>query len=73
MSFNFKIADILKQFELNERDLNNLTRLFDFTNFLYDDEKNLTKTFNLVKNAREKLAERIQEMFESELIEGESE
>ncbi len=69
MSFKFNISEILSKFELTEREKNNLFRLFDFTNYLYDDEDNLTKTFNLVKNAREKLNERIQEMFESDLSE----
>ena len=62
MSVKFNISDILTRFELTERERGNLARLFDFTNFLYDDEVNLTKTFNLVKEAREKLVERIQEM-----------
>ena len=73
MSFKYNISEILSRFELNDRERNNLTRLFDFTTFLYDDEANLTKTFNLVKKAREKLEERIQEMFESELQEEEIE
>ena len=69
MSFKFNISEILTRFELSERERSNLARLFDYTNFLYDDETNLTKTFNLVKDAREKLMERIREMFESDLIE----
>ena len=69
MSLKFNISEILTRFELSERERSNLARLFDYTNFLYDDETNLTKTFNLVKDAREKLMERIKEMFESDLIE----
>lgn len=69
MSFKFNISNILSQFELSEREKTNLVRLFDFTNYLYDDENNLTKTFNLVKSAREKLIERIQELFESDFFE----
>ena len=69
MSLKFNISEILTRFELSERERSNLARLFDYTNFLYDDETNLTKTFNLVKDAREKLMERIREMFESDLIE----
>jgi hypothetical protein len=72
MSFKFNISEILTGFELSERERSNLARLFDYTNFLYDDETNLTKTFNLVKGAREKLMERISEMFESDLFEDES-
>jgi hypothetical protein len=73
MSFKFNISEILTRFELTERERNNLARLFDYTNFLYDDETNLTKTFNLIKGAREKLMERISEMFESDLFEDASE
>ena len=73
MSFKFNISEILTRFELSERERSNLARLFDYTNFLYDDETNLTKTFNLVKDAREKLIERIREMFESDLFEDASE
>jgi hypothetical protein len=73
MSFKFNISEILTGFELTDRECNNLARLFDYTNFLYDDETNLTKTFNLVKGAREKLMERISEMFESDLFEDASE
>ena len=68
MSLKFNISEILSKFELDERDKRNLIRIFDFANFLYDDEQNLTKTFNLIKKAREKLRERIQEMFESDLL-----
>ena len=68
MSVQFNIAEILSRFELTEREKNNLIRLFDFTNYLYDDEDNLTKTFNLTKKAKEALNERIQEMFEAEFL-----
>ncbi len=68
MSLKFNISEILDKFDLDEREKKNLIHLFDLTNFFYDDEQNLTKTFNLVKKAREKLRERIQEMFEFELI-----
>lgn len=71
MSFKFNISDILDDFELKEREKANLVRLFEFTNYLYDDEDNLTKTFNLVKKARVKLQERIEEMFEADLLEEE--
>ena len=68
MSLKFNISEILSQFELSEREKSNLKRLFDYTNYLYDDEENLTKIFNLVKVAKDKLNERIKEMFESDLI-----
>ncbi len=68
---NFEITEILSKFELNDREKNNLARLFEFTNYLYDDEKNLTKTLNLLKKAKDELIERIQEMFEARLFENE--
>jgi len=68
---NLEISEILNKFELNEREKGNLARLFDFTNYLLDDESNLTKTLNLVKKAREQLIERIQELFEGSLMEQE--
>ena len=76
MSFKFNISEILNQLgekkgeiQLSEWEIKNLVRLFEYTNYLYDDEENLTKTFNLVKKAREKLYERIEEMFEADLFE----
>ena len=69
MSFKFNISEILNKFELTDREKSNLVRLFEFTNYLYDNEENLTKTFNLVKDAKSKLIERLQEMFESEFKE----
>ena len=71
MGIKFEISEILKDFELSERDKKNLSQLFEFTNYLYDSEENLTKTMNLVKTARDQIIERIQEMFEAELLEGE--
>jgi len=71
MGINLEISEILNRFELNEREKSNLARLFDFTNYLLDDESNLTKTLNLVKKAREQLIERIQELFEGNLMEQE--
>ncbi|TFG00008.1 MAG: hypothetical protein EU540_05860 [Promethearchaeota archaeon] len=68
---NFEITQILSKFELNDRERNNLARLFEFTNYLYDEEKNLTKTLNLLKKAKDELIERIQEMFEARLFENE--
>ncbi|MHA1724574.1 MAG: hypothetical protein ACTSXH_07000 [Promethearchaeota archaeon] len=68
MSFEIKISELLEKFNLEESEKGNLIRLFEYTNFLYDEEYNLTKTFNLVKKARENLRERIKELFESNLI-----
>jgi hypothetical protein len=69
MEFKFSISDILENFELEENEKENLVSLFEFTNYLFDDEENLTKTFKLAKKAREKLGSRIEEMFESEIKE----
>ena len=69
MGINFEIAEILSKFDLNDRDKSNLTQLFEFTKYLYENEENLTKTMNLVKKAKDQVIERIQEMFEEELIE----
>jgi hypothetical protein len=69
MEFKFSISDILEKFELEENEKENLVSLFEFTNYLFDDEENLTKTFKLAKKAREKLASRIEEMFESDIKE----
>jgi len=66
MAIRFEISEILNQFDLTERDKKNLSQLFEFTKYLYDNEENLTKTMNLVKKARDQITERIQEMFESE-------
>jgi len=71
MGINLEISEILNKFNLNEREKSNLARLFDFTNYLLDDESNLTKTLNLVKKARDQLIERIQELFEGNLMEQE--
>jgi len=67
MKFTSNISDILDDFDLSEREKENLVSLFEFTNYLYDDEDNLTKLFNLRKPAREQLMTRISEMFESEI------
>ncbi|MHA2182294.1 MAG: hypothetical protein ACXAAH_12825 [Promethearchaeota archaeon] len=68
---NFEIADILSKFKLSDRDKKNLSQLFEFTKYLYDNEENLTKTMNLVKKAKDQIIERIQEMFEESLLTGE--
>jgi len=71
MGIKFEITEILSKFDLNDRDKKNLSQLFEFTKYLYDNEENLTKTMNLVKKARDQIIERIQEMFEGDLLEGE--
>jgi hypothetical protein len=69
MGVNFEITEILSKFNLKDRDKKNLVNLFEFTNYLFDDEKNLTKTMNLLKKANDQILERIQEMFEGSLSE----
>ena len=69
MGINFEITEILSKFDLNDRDKKNLSQLFEFTKYLYDNEENLTKTMNLVKKAKDQIIERIQEMFEEDLLE----
>ena len=71
MGINFEITEILSKFDLNDRDKKNLSQLFEFTKYLYDNEENLTKTMNLVKKAKDQIIERIQEMFEEDLLENE--
>ncbi|MHA1239549.1 MAG: hypothetical protein ACTSQU_02035 [Promethearchaeota archaeon] len=71
MGINFEITEILSKFDLNDRDKKSLSQLFEFTKYLYDNEENLTKTMNLVKKARDQIIERIQEMFEAEILEDE--
>ena len=68
MGIKFEITEILSKFDLNDRDKKNLSQLFEFTKYLYDNEENLTKTMNLVKKARDQIIERIQEMFEGDLL-----
>lgn len=69
MSFKFDLLEILAQFILSENEKNDLVRLFEFANYLYDDENNLTKTFKLVKDARIQLHQRIKEIFELDILE----
>ena len=73
MSINFEISEILKDFDITERDKKNLSQLFEFAKYLYDNEENLTKTMNLVKKAKDQIIERIEEMFETDLHENEGE
>ena len=43
------------------------TSIFDFTQFLLDDDENLTKTGNLNAKAKTKLHERINELFSTKV------
>lgn len=58
------VAVLLKDSGLDEDTVNDLSRLFKYTQYLFDDDANLTKTFNLTKEARDALTRRMQELFE---------
>ncbi len=64
MSLNFDIAELLKDADLKRRERDQLVRLFEFTQYLYDNDENLTKTLNLTKTAKDQLLSRIDEFFE---------
>ena len=63
MTFKFEIADLLSKHTLSEGDQKNLIRLFEFTQYLFDNDENLTKNLNLNKNAKDQLKQRMEEMF----------
>lgn len=63
MSLNFDIAELLKDADLKRREKDQLVRLFEFTQYLYDNDENLTKTLNLTKTAKDQLLGRIDEFF----------
>ena len=65
MSVNFDIAENLKKKEIPKREKRKLIRLYEFTQYLFDNDENLTKTMNLKKGAREELLQRIDELFDS--------
>ncbi len=66
------IVNVLSEYdELNEGDIKNASQVLDFVQYLLDDDNNLTKTFNLSKEAKDKLTDRIIEVFESSELEEE--
>ena len=67
MSSKFNISEIFDNFQINMNEKAELIRLFEFTQYLYGDDSNLTKTSNLTKKAKDQLIERIQETFEINL------
>jgi hypothetical protein len=69
MSGKFEIGELLNKYPLDELVKDNLARLFEFTQYLFDNDENLTKTLNLTKSAKDVLIERIQEMFEGSISE----
>jgi hypothetical protein len=66
MSLNFDIAELLKDVDLKRREKDQLVRLFEYTQYLYDNDENLTKTLNLTKTAKDQLISRIDEVFEKD-------
>ena len=67
VEFSLEILGLLDKKDLSEREKKNLLKLFEFTQYLLDDDNNLTKSLNLAKKAREQLEEQIQELFEGSL------
>ena len=66
------IVNVLsKHNDLTEGDIKNASQVLDFVQYLLDDDDNLTKTFNLSKEAKDKLTDRIIEVFESSELEEE--
>ena len=63
MAFKFEIAELLSKHSITEGDQKNLIRLFEFTQYLYDIDENLTKNLNLNKKAKDQLKQRMEEMF----------
>ena len=64
------IVNVLSKFnDLTEGDIQNASQVLDFVQYLLDDDNNLTKTFNLSKEAKDKLTDRIIEVFESAELE----
>lgn len=67
MEFNLEIAGLLEKKDLSDREKGNLLRLFKFTQYLLDDDNNLTKSLNLAKKARDQLEAQMVELFEGGL------
>lgn len=63
----FDISVIIEEFDLDPAEKQNLVRLFEFCQYLFDNDENLTKTMNLVKQGREQLVARMKELFEYQL------
>jgi hypothetical protein len=62
----FSISNILKEDERiqdNPDLLEKILAVFDFTQYILDDDENLTKSANLNGNARTLLDKRIEELF----------
>ncbi|WP_371803179.1 hypothetical protein [Candidatus Lokiarchaeum ossiferum] len=64
MSINFNIDTLLNKSGLSKTEIQGLSQLFQFVQYLFDDEGNLTKTFNLNKKAKDLLNGRVEELFE---------
>jgi hypothetical protein len=72
MTGKFELSELLKKYPVDDLVKDNIARLFEYTQYLFDNDENLTKTMNLTKTAKESLIERIEEMFEGAISEEES-
>ena len=66
------ISEIIEQDTLIKKNpelKSKVISLFDFTQYLLDDDQNLTKTGNLTSAAKSKMDERIEELFEISVFE----
>ncbi|MHA1682415.1 MAG: hypothetical protein ACTSUE_15870 [Promethearchaeota archaeon] len=68
-NFNIDIDSLLDtgKYQISDREKRNLVRLFEFTQYLLDDETNLTKRFNLAKKGKDQLFKYVEDMFEEDL------
>lgn len=67
MAFKFEFEELLKIYPITDNDRKDLIRLFEFAQYLFDNDDNLTKTLNLNKNAKEKLKQRMEDTFGFEI------
>ena len=69
---NFSILNVLSNIDIFARDetmTSYAESIFDFTQYLLDDDENITKTGNLKSSAEAQLEERIEEIILPKLIE----
>jgi len=63
MAFKLEFEELLKKNPITDNDRKDLISLFEFAQYLFDNDDNLTKTLNLNKSAKEKLKQRMEETF----------
>ncbi len=72
MASNLDFSSFLDGEHLDEGTKRDLISLFEYAQYLFDEDVNLTKTMNLTKKARDMLLDRIKETLETTVtIEGE--